>query len=81
MKKTILAMIVASVSIGPFAAAHAGEFEGSRLQVSEDLSLYYETREGFDSDCVCTGLVNVLHSLRAAARSFRQFGPISFLLL
>lgn len=46
MKKYILATIVTLVSmllLGPFAAAQAGGFERSRLQVSDDLSLYYET--------------------------------------
>ena len=38
-----LVVLVSVLSIGRFVDAQAGEFERSRLQVSDDLSLYYET--------------------------------------
>ena len=46
MKQHVLTMIFAlasGLSISPFSAAQADEFETHRLQVSKDLSLYYET--------------------------------------
>ena len=40
---TIIFALVAALSISPFSAAQADEFEAHRLQVSKNLSLYYET--------------------------------------